>query len=68
MQREVKSLLQSALEVALSVVRANPTVVEGLGAYLEGLSFFLYLHNYALLHLCLLQLAKSNNICVSFLK
>ncbi|CAL9187919.1 unnamed protein product [Musa hybrid cultivar] len=34
-QREVKSLLQSALEVALSVVRANPTVVEGLGAYLE---------------------------------
>lgn len=35
MQREVKSLLQSALEVALSVVRANPTVVEGLGAYLE---------------------------------
>ncbi|XP_074578514.1 ATP-dependent zinc metalloprotease FTSH 7, chloroplastic-like [Curcuma longa] len=34
-QKEVKSLLQSALEVALSVVRANPTVVEGLGAYLE---------------------------------
>ncbi|KAG6535249.1 hypothetical protein ZIOFF_000214 [Zingiber officinale] len=34
-QREVKSFLQSALEVALSVVRANPTVVEGLGAYLE---------------------------------
>lgn len=35
-QREVKSLLQSALEVALSVVRANPTVLEGLGAQLEG--------------------------------
>ncbi|KAJ4979352.1 hypothetical protein NE237_010132 [Protea cynaroides] len=33
--REVKSLLQSALDVALSVVRANPTVVEGLGAHLE---------------------------------
>ncbi|XVF68934.1 hypothetical protein PTKIN_Ptkin11bG0040900 [Pterospermum kingtungense] len=35
-QREVKALLQSALEVALSVVRANPTVLEGLGAQLEG--------------------------------
>lgn len=35
-QREVKVLLQSALEVALSVVRANPTVLEGLGAHLEG--------------------------------
>ncbi|XP_068638193.1 ATP-dependent zinc metalloprotease FTSH 7, chloroplastic-like [Aristolochia californica] len=35
-QREVKALLQSALEVALSVVRANPTVLEGLGAHLEG--------------------------------
>ncbi|XP_021279041.1 LOW QUALITY PROTEIN: ATP-dependent zinc metalloprotease FTSH 7, chloroplastic-like [Herrania umbratica] len=34
-QREVKALLQSALEVALSVVRANPTVLEGLGAHLE---------------------------------
>ncbi|XVF46688.1 hypothetical protein PTKIN_Ptkin03bG0047800 [Pterospermum kingtungense] len=34
-QREVKALLQSALEVALSVVRANPTVLEGLGAQLE---------------------------------
>ncbi|KAL3518082.1 hypothetical protein ACH5RR_020671 [Cinchona calisaya] len=34
-QREVKTLLQSALEVALSVVRANPTVLEGLGAQLE---------------------------------
>ncbi|XP_020525101.1 ATP-dependent zinc metalloprotease FTSH 7, chloroplastic isoform X1 [Amborella trichopoda] len=35
-QREVRALLQSALEVALSVVRANPTVLEGLGAQLEG--------------------------------
>ena len=35
-QKEVKVLLQSALEVALSVVRANPTVLEGLGAHLEG--------------------------------
>ncbi|XP_072988692.1 ATP-dependent zinc metalloprotease FTSH 7, chloroplastic-like [Typha latifolia] len=34
-QKEVKMLLQSALEVALSVIRANPTVLEGLGAYLE---------------------------------
>ncbi|KAF8768773.1 hypothetical protein HU200_007333 [Digitaria exilis] len=34
-QREVKALLQSALEVALSVIRANPAVLEGLGAYLE---------------------------------
>lgn len=34
-QREVKLLLQSALEVALLVVRANPTVLEGLGAQLE---------------------------------
>ncbi|XWS74042.1 hypothetical protein CRYUN_Cryun02cG0181500 [Craigia yunnanensis] len=34
-QREVKALLQSALEVALSVIRANPTVLEGLGAHLE---------------------------------
>ncbi|XP_008785416.2 ATP-dependent zinc metalloprotease FTSH 7, chloroplastic isoform X1 [Phoenix dactylifera] len=34
-QREVKALLQSALEVALSVVRANPVVLEGLGAHLE---------------------------------
>ncbi|OMO84272.1 Peptidase M41 [Corchorus capsularis] len=34
-QREVKALLQSALEVALSVVRANPAVLEGLGAHLE---------------------------------
>ncbi|XWS53032.1 hypothetical protein CRYUN_Cryun11dG0123200 [Craigia yunnanensis] len=34
-QREVKALLQSALEVALYVVRANPTVLEGLGAHLE---------------------------------
>lgn len=29
-------MLQSALDVALCVVRANPTVVEGLGAHLEG--------------------------------
>ncbi|GMG98313.1 hypothetical protein Nepgr_000153 [Nepenthes gracilis] len=34
-QREVKALLQSALDVALSVVRANPAVLEGLGARLE---------------------------------
>lgn len=29
-------MLQSALDVALSVMRANPTVLEGLGAHLEG--------------------------------
>ncbi|XLS64967.1 hypothetical protein HN51_024941 [Arachis hypogaea] len=34
-QREVKALLQSALDVSLSIVRANPTVLEGLGAHLE---------------------------------
>ncbi|XP_057953221.1 ATP-dependent zinc metalloprotease FTSH 9, chloroplastic-like isoform X1 [Malania oleifera] len=34
-QREVKALLQSALDVALTVVRANPTVLEGLGSQLE---------------------------------
>ncbi|KAF9598830.1 hypothetical protein IFM89_031498 [Coptis chinensis] len=34
-QREVKELLQSALEVALTIMRANPTVLEGLGAHLE---------------------------------
>lgn len=32
----MKTLLQSALDVALAVVRANPTVLEGLGAHLEG--------------------------------
>jgi len=36
-QKEVTILLQSALDVALSVVRANPDVLEGLGAQLEGL-------------------------------
>ncbi|KAL9405050.1 hypothetical protein Peur_002022 [Populus x canadensis] len=34
-QGEVRALLLSALDVALSVVRANPTVLEGLGAHLE---------------------------------
>ncbi|KAL3334073.1 hypothetical protein AABB24_030707 [Solanum stoloniferum] len=34
-QREVKALLQSALDIALCVVRANPKVLEGLGAQLE---------------------------------
>ncbi|CAJ2640244.1 unnamed protein product [Trifolium pratense] len=34
-QREVQTLLQSALAVALCIIRANPTVLEGLGAYLE---------------------------------
>ncbi|KAJ8747677.1 hypothetical protein K2173_013020 [Erythroxylum novogranatense] len=34
-QTEVKALLHSALDAALSVVRANPTVLEGLGAHLE---------------------------------
>lgn len=36
-QKEVTILLQSALDVALSVVRANPDVLEGLGAQLEGI-------------------------------
>lgn len=48
-QREVKALLQSALEVALSVVRANPTVLEGLGAHLEGTTLLIpYFLNYVL--------------------
>ncbi|KAL9320020.1 hypothetical protein ACSQ67_011859 [Phaseolus vulgaris] len=34
-QKEVQTLLQSALAVALSIIRANPTVLEGLGADLE---------------------------------
>uniref|UniRef100_M0ZYC0 ATP-dependent zinc metalloprotease FTSH, chloroplastic n=1 Tax=Solanum tuberosum TaxID=4113 RepID=M0ZYC0_SOLTU len=34
-QREVKVLLQSALDIALCVVRANLKVLEGLGAQLE---------------------------------
>ncbi|KAL8516300.1 hypothetical protein ACS0TY_014818 [Phlomoides rotata] len=34
-QSEVKALLQYALDVAIAVVRANPTVLEGLGAHLE---------------------------------
>ncbi|KAK4759126.1 hypothetical protein SAY87_020427 [Trapa incisa] len=34
-QREVKALLQNALDVALCVIRANPAVLEGLGAQLE---------------------------------
>ncbi|KAM3309249.1 ATP-dependent zinc metalloprotease FTSH 7, chloroplastic [Capsicum chacoense] len=34
-QREVRALLQSALDIALCVVRANPMVLEGLGAQLE---------------------------------
>lgn len=29
-------MLQSAMDVALCVVRANPDVLEGLGAHLEG--------------------------------
>lgn len=40
-------LLQSALEVALCVVRANPTVLEGLGAHLEGIvALYIYTHYY----------------------
>ncbi|KAJ7549807.1 hypothetical protein O6H91_07G070500 [Diphasiastrum complanatum] len=35
-QQEVSSLLQSALSMALSVIRSNPTVLEGLGAQLEA--------------------------------
>ncbi|CAN0854722.1 ATP-dependent zinc metalloprotease FTSH 7, chloroplastic [Linum grandiflorum] len=34
-QKEVKTLLQSALDVAMCVLRANDTVLEGLGAHLE---------------------------------
>ncbi|KAK4741757.1 hypothetical protein SAY87_025345 [Trapa incisa] len=34
-QQEVKALLQNSLDVALCVIRANPAVLEGLGAQLE---------------------------------
>jgi hypothetical protein len=46
----VQTLLQSALAVALCIIRANPTVLEGLGAYLEG--------NYTLLFLMFGDLAE----------
>lgn len=42
----MQTLLQSALAVALSIIRANTTVLEGLGAYLEG--------NHAYCFLCML--------------
>ena len=35
-QKEVQTLLQSALAIALSIIRANPAVLDGLGADLEG--------------------------------
>ncbi|EFJ30338.1 hypothetical protein SELMODRAFT_440261 [Selaginella moellendorffii] len=35
-QREVRTLLQSALGMALLVIRSNPNVLEGLGAQLEA--------------------------------
>jgi cell division protease FtsH len=35
-QNEVRSLMQSALEAALLVIRSNPTALEGLGAQLEA--------------------------------
>ena len=44
-------MLQSALGIALSVVRANPTVLEGLGAQLEGdilLLWYYYIVSYVL--------------------
>lgn len=44
-QREVQVLLQSALDMALCVVRANPNVLEGLGAYLEGIISTAYLYS-----------------------
>lgn len=44
-QREVQALLQSALDMALCVVRANPNVLEGLGAYLEGIISTAYLYS-----------------------
>lgn len=44
------NLLQSALNVALTVVRANPDVLEGLGAQLEGNTLHIWI-----LILCLLK-------------
>lgn len=43
-------MLQSALDVALSVVRANPSVLEGLGAHLEGDFFAAMVLSYCFLH------------------
>ena len=39
-QREVRLLLQSALSMALLVIRSNPAVLEGIGAQLEGSMMF----------------------------
>lgn len=63
-QREVTSLLQSALVVALSVVRANPTVLEGLGARLEGMLFFvsMLISRFLPLFSPLFQLLHSHNM------
>lgn len=55
-QREVKSLLQSALEIALSVVRANPDVLEGLGAHLEGDILYAWDENIITMRPCFLSL------------
>lgn len=35
-QEEVSKLMQSAMAMALLVIRSNPTALEGLGAQLEG--------------------------------
>uniref|UniRef100_A0A2P2KZ20 ATP-dependent zinc metalloprotease FTSH 9ic-like n=1 Tax=Rhizophora mucronata TaxID=61149 RepID=A0A2P2KZ20_RHIMU len=67
-QREVKALLQSALDVSLSVVRANPTVLEGLGAHLEGtlllLVDFIFVGTLSIMSVLHLKLLPTN--CQAF--
>lgn len=41
-QEEVSKLMQSAMAMALLVIRSNPTALEGLGAQLEGKDQFYY--------------------------
>lgn len=51
-QREVRTLLQSALSMALLVIRSNPAVLEGLGAQLEGMQVPFYTGGLAVLFAC----------------
>lgn len=59
------------MEVALCVVRANPTVLEGLGAHLEGdvllLCLFLFLlYCHILSYVPSLIILKKNHVICTF--
>lgn len=41
-QREVKLLLHTALSMALLIIRSNLSVLEGLGAQLEGVDLLCF--------------------------